>query len=66
MIENGSGSRPAFSQAARTTARRPRTSSTVANGVLYSSAKRAASAALRAPPLPPMISGGWGRWTGLG
>ena len=33
----------------------------VANGMLYSSANRTASAALRGPALPPMISGGRGR-----
>ena len=37
-----------------------------ANGVLYSSAQRAASFALRGPAFPPMISGGCGCCTGRG
>ena len=60
MSENGIGSRPAASHAASMRAFIGRSSSSVANEVLYSSAQRAASAAARGPPLPPISSGGCG------
>ena len=66
MSENGIGSRPAASHAAATRSFIATASSSVANAVLYSSAQRAASAATRGPALPPISSGGCGRWTGLG
>ena len=66
MIEKGRGSRPARSHARSTDARRSRTSATVGCAVLYSSAYRAASVALRGPALPPMMIGGCGRCNGLG
>ena len=66
MSENGIGSRPAASHAASTRAFIATASSSVANGVLYSSAQRAASAAPRGPAWPPISSGGCGCWTGLG
>ena len=40
--------------------------STVANGMLYSSANLAASRGVRAFPSPPIRTGGRGRWAGLG
>ena len=66
ITENGSGSRPASSHARSTEARRSRTSAGVARTVLYSSAYRAARAALRGPAVPPMMIGGCGRCDGLG
>ncbi len=60
------GSRPARSQAAATRARIAANSSTEANGVLYSSAKRAAGSAVPRVPLPPTRIGGCGCCSGFG
>ena len=60
------GSRPARSHASTTLARTAAKSSGDANGLLYSSAKRAAGSAVPRVPLPPTSSGGCGRCTGFG
>ena len=60
------GSRPASVQAYRT---RPNAASVVGrpwNAMLNSSAYRAASRGVRRVPVPPRVTGGFGRWAGLG
>src|SRR2546423_11267946 len=60
------GSRPSRSHVAATLARICANSSGDANGVLYSSAKRAAGSAVPRVPLPPARSGGGGGAGGVG
>ena len=59
------GSRPARSHAAVTLARTAANSSGDLNGVLYSSAKRAAGSAVPRVPLPPTSNGGCGSLHGF-
>lgn len=60
------GSRPASSQAARTRSNWADAASSAWNGVLNSSAKRAASRGVFTWPAPPRMIGGRGDWAGLG